>query len=61
MNAKHSAQGQAHSKKYKTYSYYYNLTVIVDYKLAETSKGEVSWCLQLTFKWFQERKEVFYF
>lgn len=42
MNAKHSAQGQAHSKKYKTYSYYYNLTVIVDYKLAETSKGEVS-------------------
>lgn len=42
MNAKHSAQGQAHSKKYKTYSYYYDLTINVDYKLAETWKGEVS-------------------
>ena len=57
MNAKHSSQGQAHSKKYKTYSYYYDLTIIVDYKVTETLKGEVSWCLQLICKWFQERKK----
>ena len=42
MNAKHSAQGQAHSKKYKTSSYYYDLTANVDYKLSETRKGEAS-------------------
>ena len=30
------------------------------YKPAETLRGEVSWCLHLTFKWFKERKKKVY-